>query len=510
MNIEQFKQDPMSIHDAYGRGFFHWSRAPEYTLGEVIIASLYRTIGFVGIGEGQVTKVGKAFSTNLAIDNKANPSKQTGIGWETWRFIVDSILESPKSPKQPKTKFIQLTPLVPDASLYSLSARYTGNPWNPGALFKSIIGYGCNTQIDAQNFWSELFEALSVNESDDIWARLLSQEFSVWRAEDVYKWEERAFQDDDKCKLAKQDREKYRIPAKQFVQDLRSLISLKQDLTRRQWISLVESLARIGTVSHVLWICDINKRIWDLFQDSLRGVHPLEVKEMGETIMPVNKGFWRYGESAIPVLKEKVRSYATARVGINYVMYLLDELVQSGKPDSSIPRIEKFERVEDVHNVCLYLFEKRESLRPNEIFIETTKLLERDPRLLTCSKGITSNISEFLRYSLGQRQTQNEEHRNYDQGYWIRKKGKYPSAPWLLAAGPVALMAMAYCCGQGSSAPRTIDFFCKHLGQYGIMVNPAELSSNGLSQSLKALGVVIDSPDAEGGMVVLNPFKRSA
>jgi hypothetical protein len=113
-----------------------------------------------------------------------------------------------------------------------------------------------------------------------------------------------------------------------------------------------------------------------------------------------------------------------------------------------------------------------------------------------------------LRYSLGQRQTVDPEARNYDQGYWIKKKGNYSSAPWILAAGPVSLMTMAYCCAQESSAPRTIDDFCRHIGQYGITLEPGELSTNGLSQSLRNLGIVIDSPDAEGGMVVLNPFKN--
>lgn len=502
MGFEQFKQAPMYImHGAYDSGFFHLSRAPENASGEVILASLYRKIGFE-ISEAQVAQSGKIFSDRLATSKKTNTSLDTGIGEENWRFILERILESPKQPSQPKKKFIQLTPLVPDTALYSFAARYTGNPWNPGALTSSIIGYGCNTEIDKQSTWTEIFNALSIDESDDIWARLLSQEFGAWR-DAGYMWKMKDL--DMECALERNDRMRYHIPAKRFVKDLRSIISLKRALTRRQWISLLEALVRLGTASHVLWLCDVNQHIWHLFRESLLGTPPPVVQETGEAIMSVKNGFWRYGESATPILKEKARNYITARVGINYVLFLIDELIQSGKLDFT--KIE-FKTIEDVHRVCSYLFENRKSLIPNDIIIETAQLLEKNPKLLTCTKGITSNLFEFLRYSLGQRQTVDPEARNYDQGYWIKKKGNNRGAPWILAAGPVSLMTMAYCCAKESAAPRTIDDFCKHLGQYGIAMKPVELSSNGLSQSLRNLGIVIDSPDAEGGMVVLNPFRN--
>jgi hypothetical protein len=502
MKLEQFKQSPMSImHEAYSSGFFHLSRAPENASGEVILASLYRATGFK-IGEGQVTQAGKSFLARLDSGEKTNPELQTGIGENVWKFILERILESPKQPSQPKKKFIQLTPLVPDTALYSFAARYMGNPWNPGALTASIIQYGCNTPIVTEDTWKEIFKALDIDETDDIWARLLSQEFGVWR-DGGNTWGINTY--DEVCALERKDRMRYHIPAKRFVKDIRSLIALKKSLTRRQWISLIESLVRLGTASHVLWICDVNKRIWQLFRQSLNGGSPPGIHEIGETIMPVKNGFWRYGESAAPILKEKARDYITARVGINYVISFVDDLIQSGTLGSTKLQ---FRMVEDIHRICTYLFENRAFLPIDIILEETTQFLEENPKLLTCSKGITSNLFEFLRYSLGQRQTVDPEARNYDQGYWIKKKGNYSSAPWILAAGPVSLMTMAYCCAQESSAPRTIDDFCRHIGQYGITLEPGELSTNGLSQSLRNLGIVIDSPDAEGGMVVLNPFKN--
>lgn len=505
MDLEQFKQVPMSmIHKDYELGFFHLVRSPENASGEVILASLYRTIGFK-IGEGQVTQNGKNFSRRLENLEKTDLSSETGIGDDKWKFILERVLESPKQPNQPTKRFIQLAPLIPDATLYSFAARYAKNPWNPGALSASIIGFGCNTRKDAHTTWSEIFSALSVDESDDIWARILSQEFSVWR-DGSYAW---AINELGKeCELGRNDRMKYHTPAKRFVKDLCALISLKRALTRRQWISLFESLVRLGSASHVLWICDVNRHVWKFFRQSLlEGMEPPDVRQLGEAVMSSNNGFWRYGELAAPVLKEKARDYVTARVGINYVLFLIDDLVRSGKLEPLKPA---FKTIEDVHRVCSYLFENRNILNPNAIITQTTQLLEKDPRLLACSKGITSNLIEFLRYSLAQRQTIDPEARNYDQGYWIKKKGLNKNAPWIFGAGPVSLMMVAYCCALQSAAPRTINDYCRHLGQYGITVRSGELSSSGLSKSLRDLGIVVDSPDAEGGMVVLNPFRNVA
>lgn len=111
-----------------------------------------------------------------------------------------------------------------------------------------------------------------------------------------------------------------------------------------------------------------------------------------------------------------------------------------------------------------------------------------------------------MRYSLGQRQTAEEELQNYDQGYFLRKKGKYTSAPWCVGIGRVAAMAMAFCCTANYDYPRTVVDFCKHLESYGIFINPNDIPKIDLGNTLRNLGLIIDSPDAEGGIVIVSPF----
>jgi len=126
---------------------------------------------------------------------------------------------------------------------------------------------------------------------------------------------------------------------------------------------------------------------------------------------------------------------------------------------------------------------------------------------LACKKGIGKNIEEFARHVLGHRQAADEHLVVYDQGYFAIKNGDYQSAPWVLSPGSVAIMMLCHCCAAGSKAPRTVEHLCEHLNWYGIGVKPNDLVVSELGQTLRNLGLVLDSPDAEGGMVILDPFR---
>jgi hypothetical protein len=136
------------------------------------------------------------------------------------------------------------------------------------------------------------------------------------------------------------------------------------------------------------------------------------------------------------------------------------------------------------------------------------KLLESEQRAVSGKKGIASNIIEFVRHVLGQRQTAEPGMDSYDQGYYLRKRGTHASSPWLVSLGPVAVMGIVHSCTQGTRTPRNIQDFCLHLSQYGLDVRPQDVTGSSLGITLRNLGLVIDSPDAEGGMVIKNPFEQ--
>jgi hypothetical protein len=54
--------------------------------------------------------------------------------------------------------------------------------------------------------------------------------------------------------------------------------------------------------------------------------------------------------------------------------------------------------------------------------------------------------------------------------------------------------------------PRSIHTLGQHLAAYGIAVDRQDIARNDLGHQLRMLGLVLDSPDAESGMLLLPPF----
>ena len=57
--------------------------------------------------------------------------------------------------------------------------------------------------------------------------------------------------------------------------------------------------------------------------------------------------------------------------------------------------------------------------------------------------------------------------------------------------------------------PRSIHRLGLHLGEYGVIVDKRDIARNDLGHQLRMLGLVLDSPDAESGMLLLPPFYTS-
>jgi len=54
--------------------------------------------------------------------------------------------------------------------------------------------------------------------------------------------------------------------------------------------------------------------------------------------------------------------------------------------------------------------------------------------------------------------------------------------------------------------PRSIQRLVQHLAAYGVAVDRNDIADSDLGHQLRMLGLVLDSPDAESGMLLLPPF----
>lgn len=500
MSLEKFLDEPWkNSHRAYDESSFNIRPAPEFSTGEVAVASLYRASGFMGYAENGVPKAGREFE-RASDKEKSDPKARLVVSGDIWRTVLHRVLESPKVPKQSSKRFLSLTPLVPDVALYSGSARLAGNSWNPGALVKRMVQLGAASHGDAERLWERLFIALSVGESDDIWARWLGEQFTA-RRRNGEEWLRTSFDPVDG--IPDGEKSKLTFPAKQFVRDLDAIIDAKPHMTRRQWVSLLEALIRIGSVSHVLWLCRVNDRLWRVIASLLGhmdGKIPSSLAEMFDEILHGEARSLSYGNPAVPTIKDYASRYLLARLGINRVLW---ELEARGKG------VDKLKSAEDLWAFMQLVRREAPELRSSRIIESFKELQDKESRTVACKKGVGTNLIEFSQYTLGQRQTSDESLRGYDQSYFLRKRGASRSAPWVLSPGPVAVLAVVHCCLHEVKGPRSVQRLSKHLSMYGIEFDVENVNDSDLGRQLRMLGLVLDSPDAESGMLLIPPFGTS-
>lgn len=501
MSLKEFCSFPWKrSHPAYEASQYAIKPAPEFSTAEVVTASVYRACGFPGYAETEVPKAGRELDKR-SVRTKHTAEKPGHISLEAWRLVLHGVLESPKQPNQSTKRFLSLCPVIPDASLYSGSARLAGNSWNPGSLVRRIVAMGSKSAVEAHVLWDHLFEALSVKDDDDIWARWLHEEFGRHRTV-AADWKGTLIEDSKDIQYS--DNARMRIPAQQFVRDLGAVIDAKSSMTRRQWVSLLESILRLGVVTHVLWLCRVNERLWSATSAILGrggGFVPSDELELREHVLAGEAKYLSYGAQAMPIIRNFASGYLVARVGINLVLWMLSE---AGSPTTSLGS------QSEIWNFLGEVRRRKQELVDGGFADMLSHIHDDEARAIACKKGIGSNITEFARYTLGQRQTSNESLRGYDQSYFLAKRSAAKNSPWVVSLGPVAVLAIAHCCLREASGPRSIKKLSSHLSSYGMEVDTDDIASGELGKKLRMLGIVLDSPDAETGMLLVPPFSSSA
>lgn len=484
-------------HEAFKGSQFAMKPAPEYASSEVLLSGLYRHIGFSSFKEREVPEQGKKLLKQIDAGKAPNNAK---LSAEQWSRVLQGALESPKLPNQSAKRFLQLTPISPEVSRYSGSARLVGNPWSPGQLIERMVEIGTLSNESANELWASLFNALTVSEGDDVWARWVDQEFSSWLSGSEN--EQFSLQPLTQTWISDfqtVDGKNLQYPAKQFCSDLEAVIQAKGFMTRRQWVTLLEAVLRIGAVSHVLWLCDVNQSIWSVIKNALFSEDQTLPEKLN--IYPVQPSYFPYNNGAMDKAKLLVQRYMYSRLGLNNVLWGLEAI---GKPFTK-----SLSTQTAVQELASAVITNRKKLEQHGVHKAWDELQKREARTLGCHKGSGANLLEFVRHAAGQRQTAREVLRGYDQGYIFRKKGQDKRARWVVALGPVAVLAMAHCCLYATRGPRSVHRLCEHLSQYGISIGKDDVASSDLGRQLRLLGLVLDSPDAESGMLVNPPFLRS-
>ena len=513
MTLEHFRQQPFSAnHSQYDRSCLSLGVQPEYATGDVLLGSCYRVLKLATRQESEVD-LEKIHELVQCLDSDSEAG--------TWRFLLMDALRSPTRPGESSLRPLpQLVPLVPSLGNFAGVLGRRRSRWNPGQLAMYALAAGAGPD----NFRPTV-EALAhsldvVEEIDDQFANFLEGTLSPFL-------DEKKKPIDDNWPTPELDwsRVPYRkvrsnllSPAEVFVQDLEQLLCLKPSLTRRQWCALFEGLLRLGLTSHVLWACRLNAVAWRFALDVLEGADAPGEQDVEATLWGGHLGHGAFldgGQNADPYFRRQVESYSVARLGLNLLLHVLEDADVSwncfSEGISALPAAQQltslFSHLSDsIKSGALdHLLPGPSSWMKSQL----GRILDAESSKVSGkSAGSPKNLYEFLAHTLRRRPSKDLALKEHDQGYLLAKLSGHSNAPWVVRPGPVLLLAMCYSTYSSmQGAPVTIQHLATRFSFYGVRLSTADLQDGAVARDLESLGVLVDSPDAGGGRLVLNPFE---
>ena len=509
MSIAAFEASPSSVkHEVYKNSLLDIA-ASEYSEGEDLLGSAYRGL-LLGIKDRNVN----------GLDIKEIPARITDAqgGHELWHslLLAEGGLASPER-MQKRSGIPELMPIVPKIAFYAgVRGGSKRRRWFPANLLMEVIGTGKGL-LAGQVLVNRLRAALEVDLNDDVTSRFINQ--AIPNPTPTIKPTQLNLKLDHTKAYCKRSTTRTEcVPAERFCADLVAIIDLKPRLTRRQWTVLLEAILRLGMTSHTLWICHANARYWELVQSVASGQPVPNQSEIESAIwgsLVGEKSFLEIGGDSKPLIYQALANYVYGRFGLNILLHRLDDISQpwlatrvlgnvTGEGDDSPQVLRDFLQHVATHRVSIDATDAAQWLRTKCMNICDHRL-----PLMKCKASFTRNMWFFLRHGLGQIETSDPEQKAYDQSFLVVKRGKTRWTKWLVEPGPAMLIALVHaCCHAQEGLPTSLEDFRLHLAGYGLHAPAGELLGGNVGTALERLGLVVDSPDAAGGRLLVAPFSN--
>ena len=309
-------------------------------------------------------------------------------------------------------------------------------------------------------------------------------------------------------------------PAEMFARDLEKLIATEaiidtQAVVRAGGESLENRLSFPCPLDRFSQFIRVGALLGSAWRRSAPSRHEIEASLWSNHAR--NEPFLDGGQSAQPYLRRQIESYSMARLGINLLFHALEE---RGKPLVWPGEVSTSGLPADVQvaHFLQHLAWAKDDLGPDPRGWITDELgstiddlaANRGITLSGMSGGVPKNLQEFLAYTLQRRQAEEVVLREHDQGYLLAKVSSARSAPWVVRPGPVLLLAMSHVTHASMpGAPVTLRHLANHFGYYGVRLATGDLQEGDIASDLATLGILVDSPDAGGGRLVLDPFEKA-
>ena len=477
--------------------------APEQSTVEVLLGGAYRKL---------VTGKSDAEIDLDLIPDLPEEFGSTPQEIEAWEELLDfGGIGSPSTERRDRKQLVQLVPALANHAGVIGSVR---SRWSPGNLLINAVQSGVAGQAEADELLADFARALAVDGQEDLLARYLEERFAGGSGgyppmRDTFEPIAPTFRTTGTT---------VRSPAERLARDLPAIVELKQRLSRRQWTLLVEAFLRIGLYAHYSWLLALNIVAWEACKKVLDG----EMPETAELIAgkawerhAQEHPFLELGQDSGPHIKKLIRKYAQARLGLALVLRAMQAAGVEENPLAPLTRDDGIDTPDSLESFLRLVQENRAAI---ENAFEVNQLgsykdalrglLDRTSGFQAAKTGPTRNILFFLRYTAGRIMPSILEQVSYDQSYLLDKNDRnVRNAPWECRFGPVLVTLVVHlCCSSNGTRSVSVSQFERYLADWGIRASQRELTVGTFARMVEQMGIMVDSPDAGGGRLLMDPL----
>lgn len=490
------------------RAFFRHVRVPEQCSGEMLVAELQRVFCFRDLDDAFIQNTGSKLLKEL---RKANDEESVWLS-----HFLDHVARYPVQTKQAtKHDIPYVIPLIPSIAFFSTPRRVTkrnadddhttDKSWKPGLYIKEVLSY-CMPEGQIDRYFEDLQKALIVSpESDERFACLLDEKIRKALQDHVQiNFAERSLGigevEHKVCIMPQSIRDKIvNAPFKRLAGDIAAVLSVKSKVSRRQFVAMLESVVRIGSAAHVLWTCNVYRKLELKMSEILKGTNPtLTESEVYSILNMPAAGLFSYGSNFQVKLREFFKDYELSSQRLNCLVDKLksdagftSEQLDWSSVESLLKSVECIRAYAASHPEFVETYERD--------FSEHYRLAIKKYSLSMDSQS--THLQRFVLTTLAQNiQFKEVRFSRYDQSYFARRRTNSSRSALLVNAGAVALMTLVHCCSYRNGVV-LLSNLLDAMQTYGITV-PAGETAKRFKQQLRELGLTIDSPDAESGMVL--------
>ena len=495
-------------------------RSPEYIKDSEITSSLGRTLQESSLGTDyeDASKVYK----DIRSQTEAWLSESSNVNGLTKGQIAEHLQRLagvPKTPKQTATKQLHLYPLTQSIAQISSFVKLH-NPWDPGKAVFEFLARGMTSPEKLKDLWIELANNWSVHldtKGEDLSAEFFENAARNLLPEGKDPWagEPKSIPETDQL-VSLEKSAPFTIgstPAESLAKDLQVLIKLQKQVTRTNWIAMLDGLLRVAIPACYLWCYHCTGNLKSFFQRSLQDECLKEEITQNEIFTQTNFKPLNHGAKDVGSLEDKIRKYI---FDLNFChtafQWLQNNQIRAFDEWADAESINNKSGLSGLHEILKSLNPNSKSSLRSELEDNQRELKRSEDAIVQKQRSWTKNTFESLQYLLRQRSVVDQL--GFDQSYWCKKVPRGSTSakndPWLLEPSDLNLSLFVHLAAHDENGIKlqnpTARRLRKHLQKYGYAITDDELSKGVTGNRLRRLGRVTDSSDAEGGMMLVSAF----